>query len=160
MSVATSPNPIYIRSVQSRKGCVDPNAWKAAMAAASVNTIPASKEAARTMFDRVRKAYWKERLRLAATGEFNGYNVLRIRAGNAPIGPDGFSIELEHRELLSEKPQRALDPTNIFELFKRQHDFQHGDVGLRWGPGGIPKSPHEKNLKSEFGDPSKYPQWP
>ena len=159
-SVSTSPNPIYVRSVQSRKGCVDPNAWNAALAKVGVKPTPTSKEAARKAFNQVREVYWKERLRLAAPGEFNGYNILRIKAGNAPIGPDGFSIELEHRELLSEYPQRALDPTNVFELFKRQHDFQHGDVGLRWGPAGVPKSPHEKELKTEFGDPSRYQQWP
>ena len=112
------------------------------------------------MFNRVREAYWAEGLRLALPGEFNGYNIARMRIGKAPIGPDGFPIELDHRELLSKNPAKALDATNIWELFRRQHDFQHGEYSMRWHIGSFPQSPHSRNLPKRFGDPLRYKEWP
>jgi hypothetical protein len=159
MSVPTSPNPIYIKSVQSRRGCVQLTAWKAALAEVAA-TPSSSAPQARRAFDNVREAYWPHRLRLAVPGEFNDYNKARMSDGKPPIGPDGFPIELEHREELSKNPLRALDPTNIFELFRRQHDFQHGNYGFRWHAGSLPVSPHAKNLNKEFGDPLQHKLWP
>lgn len=160
MSVPTSPNPVYIKRQQSRQGCVEPSAWNAALTKAGAATTPTSAGLARSAFNRVREAYWPERARLAAPGEFNRYNMTRMGARKAPIGPDGFPIELDHREQLSKNLQRALDPTNIWELFRRQHDFQHGEYAFRWHAGSFPESPLSKNLPKEFGDPSQYTQWP
>jgi hypothetical protein len=83
-----------------------------------------------------------------------------MRVGKPPIGPDGFPMELEHRVELNVAPSRALDPTNIWELFRRQHDFQHGNYAMRWHAGSFPQSPHTGNLSREFGDPLNYKLWP
>jgi hypothetical protein len=160
MSVQTRPNPIYVRLQQSRKGFVEPNAWAAALRRAGVNLKPTSAAEARRCFNEVRKAYWPIRLQLAATGEFNSYNAEKMRQGEAPIGPDGFSIELDHREELAKNPGRALDATNIWEIFRRQHDFQHGNYAFRWHMGSFPQSPLEKDLPRKFGDPTKHKDWP
>jgi hypothetical protein len=160
MGVPTSPNPIYIKAQQSRHAYVEPNAWAAALTKIGFQGPPTSATVARALFDKAREAYWPERLRLSLPGEFNGYNVARMRIGKPPIGPDGFPIELDHREYLSKVPQRALDPTNIWELFRRQHDFQHGEFPFRWHQGSFPESPHTKGLSAEFGDPLRYKQWP
>ena len=159
MGVPTSPNPVYGQRKGARRGFVEPSAWEAALAKVGATASPASKEAARSLFNKVRKAYWSERVRLAIAGEFNQYNTARMRVGKPPIGPDGFPIELEHRLELSKYPDRALDPMNIWELFKRQHDFQHG-YAFRWHMGSFPESPHFKTLSRVFGDPLHYPQWP
>ena len=70
------------------------------------------------------------------------------------------SVEIEHREELSKNPSRALDPGNLWEIFRRQHDFQHGEYAFRWHMGSFPQSPHTANLPAEFGDPLDYAFWP
>jgi hypothetical protein len=160
MSVGTSPNPIYIALQQQRHGCVDPFAWAAALKAAG--SPPASQDGAlaRRNFNKIRRHYWRERLRLAAESEFNAYNQARMRVFLAPIGPDGFSMELEHRTTLKQDPLLALEPSNLWEIFRRQHDFQHGDVAVRWHLGSMPQSPHAKNLPMKHGDAKQHQHWP
>jgi hypothetical protein len=160
MAANTAPNAVYIARQQARRGFVDKVAWSAV-----VNNTGSAKQLsnaseARAAFDRARERYWVERWKLAVAGEFNPYNQARMRSGKAPIGPDGFPMELEHREELSMNPARALDPDNIWEIFKRQHDFQHGNYAFRWHAGSFPQSPHIAGLSQQFGNPLDYQYWP
>jgi 5-methylcytosine-specific restriction endonuclease McrA len=159
MTVPTSPNPVYVSRIRVRKGCVDITAWQSALVQIGYTALPANASDARRIFNRCRQAYWSQRLRLSVPNEFNAYNVARMRIGKPPIGPDSFPMELDHRIELSRDPSRALEPTNIWELFRRQHDFQHG-YAMRWHLGSFPQSPHTANLSKEFGDPLLQKYWP
>ena len=155
MSVQTSPNPIYLKNQACRHGHVEPNAWKAALEKAHNPGTPKTYEEAVEVFKKVREFYWPERLRLAAPGEFNEYNKRRITVDNlAPIGPDSFSLELHHIEELKANPQRALDPTNLWETFRRQYANL---ADFRWIS---PASPWAKDLSRKYGDPLKCAEWP
>jgi hypothetical protein len=160
VAVPTFPNPIYVKRQQDRHGCVDEAAWAMALAKAGITKTPTSAEEARKLFVRARKKYWAARLACALPGEFNLYNQRRMREDLAPIGPDGFSMEIEHCAELSREPGRALDPTNLWEISRRQHDFRHGNVPVRWHMGSFPRSPHAANLPSKFGNPLDYAVWP
>jgi hypothetical protein len=160
MPVNTSPNPIYIAQQQRRHGEVDHDAWLAAVQLAGSSSSPNDSAQARRAFDKVRRLYWIERVKRAVPLEFNHYNQALMRTGRAPYGPDGFSMELEHRQELSQHPALALDPANIWEIFRRQHDFQHGAYAFRWHPGSEPRGPHDANLPTWCGDPKQFAQWP
>jgi hypothetical protein len=118
------------------------------------------KEMARKNFNEVREQYWVERLKRAQPHEFNLYNQARMRAGKAPIGPDSFPVELEHRKELANDPRLALQAENLWEIFRRQHDFQHGSYAFRWHMGSEPRSPHDANLPRQFGEPNHMSYWP
>ncbi len=160
MAVPTAPNPTYIKGQQGRKGCVDKAAWTAALAKAGITKTPTTKEEARALFNKAREKYWAERIASSLPGEFNAYNQRRMQRELAPIGPDAFPMEIEHREELNKNPGRALDPGNLWEIFRRQHDFQHGNYAFRWHMGSFPQSPHTANLSTEFGNPLDYAFWP
>lgn len=117
MRIPTHPNPIYTTRQAERHGGVDRAAWAAALIAAGSPTAANDAKLARANFNKVRKAYWLERLRLAMDLEFNVYNQMRIQAGKAPIGPDGFSMELEHRIELNANPPWRLNPTTCGRSF-------------------------------------------
>jgi hypothetical protein len=121
--------------------------------ATGITTTPTSTDLARSLFNKMREAYWPERLRLAVPGEFNPYNLARMRLGKPLMGPDGFPIELDHREQLSKSPQRAPDPTDIWEPFHRQHDFQHGEHAFRLHTGSFPRKPTPKSLRESRSSP-------
>ncbi len=160
MSIPTEPNPVYIQRLQSRQACVERVAWQAALGQIGYVSPATTTQQARDLFNRAREVYWTVRVRLAVPGEFNSYNQARMAAGKAPIGPDGFPIELDHREELNANPARALDPANVWELFRRQHDFQHGNYAFRWHPGSLPESPQSAGLSREFGNPLEHRYWP
>jgi hypothetical protein len=111
----------------------------------------------------MREYYYRERARLGAPGEFNEYNLKKMKRpkGNAPIGADGFRMELAHSEELARNPGRSLDADNIKEIFRSQHDFDHGDLAMRWHKKRSPRSPHEANLPDIDGVPAKkHKYWP
>lgn len=139
---------------------MDQVAWDAAVAIARLRNSIANAASARHAFELIRPIYWRERLHRSWPGEFNTYNRERMLQGKPPIGPDGFPIELGHWEEISKNPSRALDATNIRELFSRQHDFQHGNYAFRWHLGRLPRSPHVANLSPVFGDPLQEQSWP
>src|SRR5262249_49581466 len=142
MRVTTSPNPIYIAQQKLRHGLVDRDSWVTALQAAGASSPTNDPARARSVFNKVRRLYWIARTQRAGPLEFNSYNHGRMLAGGAPYGPDGFPMELEHRVELSKDPTLALEPSNLWEIFRRQHDFQHGNYAFRWHSGSEPRSPH------------------
>jgi hypothetical protein len=157
MNVPTEPNPIYTSLRGARRGFVDKKSFNKAVAKAK--TLHPNL-GGRSLFDRIREYYWIERIYAAQAGEFNAYNRARMISGKPPIGPDGAPMELEHRVQFHSDPNRVFDPDNIWELFRREHDFQHGEYGFRWSLKKLPQSPHDAGLATIYGNPQDYKFWP
>jgi hypothetical protein len=161
--IETAPNVIYIARQRTRQGFVDKVALSRACSILGLNSrklaISTSVDA-RMLFDRVRPLYWTWRGRMAARGEFNAYNIRVMASGKAPFGPDGYPLELHHIDELHSHPDRALDPENIREIFKRQHDFQHGNYGFRWSLKRLPQSPWTARLPLNWGEAKNFAYWP
>ncbi|WP_437775752.1 RHS repeat-associated core domain-containing protein [Sorangium sp. So ce1097] len=75
-------------------------------------------KAARSEFNRVKPGFWKNE---AATnpGAWSAENLARMKGGKAPIGSDGFPMELHHKTPLAEGGTNAFD--NLSPLTRTDH---------------------------------------
>jgi len=77
---------------------------------------------ARAEFGAVRRAFWKNEASANASA-YSAENLARMRKGRAPIGEDGFPMELHHRTPLANGGTNEFDNLQIMT----QTDHRRGD---------------------------------
>lgn len=72
----------------------------------------------RLQFIKARADYWKREAAENA-GKYGADDIARMQQGNPPIGPDGYPMELHHKQLLSEGGTNAFD--NLVPMTRTEH---------------------------------------
>jgi hypothetical protein len=75
-------------------------------------------KAARSEFNRIKPGFWKNEA-AANPGAWSAENLARMKGGKAPIGSDGFPMELHHKTPLAEGGTNAFD--NLSPLTRTDH---------------------------------------
>ena len=79
----------------------------------------AALRAARAEFNELKPEFWKAEAAGGKAGTYSAENLARMRAGKAPIGPDGYPMELHHRTPLAERGTNTFD--NLEPLSRTDH---------------------------------------
>ena len=67
----------------------------------------------------MRKRYWQHRAETAKSGEFDDADLARMRKGTGPIGSDGKTVELHHRQALIDGGTNSY--SNLEEMTQTDH---------------------------------------
>ncbi|WP_236643999.1 RHS repeat-associated core domain-containing protein [Sorangium cellulosum] len=96
-------------------------AEESAAAAATKSAVRVTGDAlktARAEFSAAKPKFW-QREAAQNTGNYSAENLARMRSGKAPIGSDGYPMELHHRTPLAEGGTNAFD--NLTPLTRTEH---------------------------------------
>jgi hypothetical protein len=75
-------------------------------------------KAARAEFNKVKPEFWKDQA-ARNPGAWSADDLARMRQGKAPIGPDGYPMELHHRTPLAEGGTNSFD--NLTPMTRTEH---------------------------------------